>query len=221
MTLGIMQSYFLPYLGYFQLMNAVDTFVYYDDVTFIKQGWINRNYICLDGRDHRFTLELKGASSYKKINEIEVGGNREKLYKTFTQAYSKAPHYKNMDWILYNIFHCDEKNLFWYIYYVHLSIFTYLGINTSFLKVSSGIEKDCSLKGKDKVLDICKRLGATTYINAIGGKELYSKDEFRDKGINLFFLHPADELPKRSIIDVLMNYSKEEIKIMLKNYDLE
>jgi hypothetical protein len=220
MILGIMQPYFLPYLGYFQLMNAVDIFVYYDDVTFIKQGWINRNYISLDGKDYRFTLELKGASSYKMINEIEIGKNRNKLYKTFTQAYSKAPYYKEVDWLLYHIFHSEEDNLFRYILQTHKQIFDYLGIKIECL-VSSEIEKDCTLKGKTKVLDICKRLGATTYLNAIGGKELYSKGEFEQNGINLYFLHPSDDLPKRSIIDVLMNYSKEEIRIMLKNYTLE
>jgi hypothetical protein len=220
MTLGIMQSYFLPYLGYFQLMNAVDIFVYYDDVTFIKQGWINRNYILLDGKDYRFTLELKGASSFKKINEIEVGKNREKLYKTFVQAYSKASYYKETDWLLYNIFHCKFNNLFYYILYTHQQIFKYLDLEINYL-VASDLKKNDSLKGKDKVIDICKRYNGTTYLNAIGGKELYSRDEFRDNGIELYFLHPSDNLPKRSIIDVLMNHSKEEVKQMLKMYDLE
>ena len=196
------------------------SFIYYDDVTFIKQGWINRNFISLNGNDHRFTLELKGASSFKNINEIQIGNNRDKLYKTFVQAYSKAPYYKQVDWLLYYIFHSRETNLFNYILYCHELLLDYLDIELSYF-VSSHIEKDCSLKGKDKVIDICKRVGATTYINAIGGKELYSKKEFLDNGINLLFLHPSDALPKRSIIDVLMNYSKEEIKTMLKNYCLE
>jgi len=217
MTLGIMQPYYLPYLGYFQLMNAVDTYVYYDDVTYIKQGWINRNNILLNGQNYLFTLELKGASSYKKINEIKLGGNRDKLYKTFVQAYSKAPYFHN--WPLYNIFQCKEDNLFDYILRVHSLIFEYLDIKINYL-ISSEIKKDCDLKGKDKVINICKSLGATTYLNAIGGKELYSKEEFLNNGINLLFLHPGD-IPKRSIIDVIMNYSKEEVKEMLKNYTLE
>jgi hypothetical protein len=221
MTLGIMQPYFLPYMGYFQLMNAVDTFVYYDDVTYIKQGWINRNYILLDGKDYRFTLELKAASSYKNINEIEVGSNREKLYKTFVQAYSKSPYYEECDWLLYDIFHSGEKNLFNYITQVHFKIFKYLEIDTTYLNASSNIKKDCLLKGKDKVINICKILNATTYINAIAGKELYSKDEFLNNGIKLYFLCSAEDLPKRSIIDVLMNYSKEEVKSMINDYVLE
>jgi hypothetical protein len=221
LRIAIMQPYFLPYLSYFQLENAVDKFIYYDDVTFIKQGWINRNYILLNNQDFRFTLELRGASSYKKINDIGVGGNRMKLYKTFVQAYSKAPYFKDMDRLLFDIFYSDEQNLFNYIIQTHLHIFNYLGLDTNHLDISSTIDKDCSLKGKEKVLNICKRSGATTYINAIGGKELYSKDEFKTYGIELLFLHSSDTLPKRSIIDVLMNHSKEEIITMLKNYTLE
>jgi len=214
MTLGIMQPYYLPYLGYFQLMNAVDTFVYYDDVNYIKGGWINRNYILLNGQDHLFTLELKGASSFKKINEIEIGKNREKLYKTFVQAYSKAPYYKEVDWVLYNMFHSFVTNLFDYIIYTHKLIFNYLELDINYL-ISSELDKDCSLKGQDKVIHICKQLKASAYLNAIGGKELYSEEEFKNNGIDLRFIKSSPNMPKRSIIDVLMNYSKEQIKLML------
>jgi hypothetical protein len=219
MIIGIMQPYYLPYLGYFQLMKAVDTFVYYDDVTYIKQGWINRNNIIINGQPHRFTLELQGASSFKKINEIQVGENREKLYKTISQAYKKAPYFKQMDGTLYDIFHSGEQNLFNYILQTHYAIFNYLGISLSCI-ISSGIEKNNSLTGKDKVIDICKRLMATTYINAVGGQYLYDKVEFANNGIHLYFLRPHSGLPKTSIIDVMMNHDPEEIRTMLENYDL-
>jgi len=214
MTLGVMQPYFLPYMGYFQLMCAVDTFIYYDDVTYIKGGWINRNYILLNDRDHLFTLELKGASSFKKINEIGLGKNRDKLYKTFLQAYSKAPYYKELDWLLYSMFHTNEDNLFDYILYTHNLIFNYLDLDINYL-ISSKLDKDCSLKGQEKIIHICKKLKADTYLNAIGGKKLYSKEVFRNNGIDLRFIKSSDDLPKRSIIDVLMNYSKKEINMML------
>lgn len=219
MTIGIMQPYFLPYLGYFQLMNAVDTFIYYDDVNYIKGGWINRNNIILDKQNYRFTLELSGASSFKKINEIEVGRNRDKLYKTFMQAYSKAPYFKKMDWLLYNIFHSGERNLFSYILDTHKLIFKYLDIDINYL-VSSGIKKNNDLKGQDKVIDICQRLGAGKYINAIGGQDLYSRSDFMSNGIELFFMRSDSNLPKTSIIDVLMNYSPEAINTMLASYEL-
>lgn len=219
MTLGIMQPYFLPYLGYFQLMKAVDVFIYYDDVTYIKQGWINRNNIIVNGEPFRFTLELQGASSFKKINEIDIGKNRDKLYKTFFQAYSKAPYFHQVSELLRNVFSSEESNLFRYILETHQRIFNYLGVEINYL-VSSEIDKDVSLKAQDKVLDICKRLGATKYINAIGGQHLYSREDFANKGIALFFIQPSVDLPKTSIMDVLMNNSPENIKVMFENYDL-
>jgi hypothetical protein len=200
-------------------MKAVDIFVYYDDVTYIKQGWINRNNIIVNGEMFRFTLELQGASSFKKINEIEVGRNRDKLYRTFSQSYSKAPYFKDVSPLLRDVFYSEEKNLFRYILQTHQGIFDYLGMDLNCL-ISSEIDKDVSLKGQDKVLNICKSLNATRYINAIGGQHLYSREDFADKGIELFFIHPSESLPKTSIFDVLMNNSPEEIKIMFENYEL-
>ena len=93
MKIAIMQPYFFPYIGYFQLINAVDKFVFYDDVNYIKGGWINRNNILLNGEKKYFTLNLKESSSFKKINQIFIGGRTDKLIKTINQSYSKAPYF--------------------------------------------------------------------------------------------------------------------------------
>jgi len=103
MKLAIMQPYFLPYIGYFQLINAVDKYVIYDDVNFIKGGWINRNKILLNGAELRINLPIEGASSFKKINEINVGKNRDKLILTVNQAYKKAPYYNDVFPLLLDI----------------------------------------------------------------------------------------------------------------------
>jgi hypothetical protein len=148
-----------------------------------------------------------------------VGNNREKLYKTFVQAYSKSPYFNQVADLLWWVFHSPETNLLNYITHTHCEIFYYLNLNINYL-VSSEIQKDCSLKGKDKVIDICKRRGADTYINAIGGQHLYDRQEFKENGIDLFFIHPSEDLPKRSILDVMMYYSPEEIRTMLNKYEL-
>ncbi|RYF78205.1 MAG: hypothetical protein EOO39_02060, partial [Cytophagaceae bacterium] len=96
MTLAIMQPYVLPYIGYIQLLNAVDTFVFYDDVAFINRGWVNRNRLLVNGKDHLFTIPLKDASQNKAIREIELANDskwRGKLLKTIEQSYRKAPQY--------------------------------------------------------------------------------------------------------------------------------
>jgi len=228
MKLAIMQPYFLPYIGYFQLINAVDKFVIYDDVTFIKQGWINRNRIILNDKDFLFTLELKGASSFKEINKVEVGKNRLKLMKTFYQAYQKAPYFEEVRPILNSILNSLESNLSKYLFYTIELINDYLGIKTKLL-ISSEIDKNNTLRGQEKVIEICKNLDASIYINSIGGKELYSKTDFAASEIDLFFLQPYKIeylqfrnkfIPWLSIIDVMMFNSKEEINTMLSNYEL-
>ena len=166
MRVGIMQPYLFPYLGYYQLIKAVDTFVIYDDVNFIKQGWINRNRILLNGSEFMFNIILKGASSFKKINEIEISGNNHKLIATIEQAYRKAPYFTEVYPVITNILLNKETNLAKYLTDSILAIIGYLGINVSFF-VSSEIHKDALMKGDDKVIYICKQLKATHYINAI------------------------------------------------------
>lgn len=223
-----MQPYFLPYIGYFQLMNAVDIFVFYDDVTYIKQGWINRNRILLHDKDFLFTLELIGARSFKGINSIQVGNNRYKLLKTFRTAYKKAPYFKNIEPLLNSIFESTQRNLSQYIIDSHKLISNYLGINTKFL-TSSETEKNNLLKGQDKVLELCAKLGANSYINSSGGRDLYSKVDFAKANIKLSFLRSQnigykqftnDFIPGLSIIDIMMFNSVEIIREMLNWYEL-
>lgn len=223
-----MQPYFLPYIGYYQLINAVDLFVYYDDVNYIKQSWINRNRILLNSSEYLFTLELRGASSFKKIKDIEVGRNRNKLLNTFYHAYKNAPNFKSIEPLLFSIFRSTEQNLSEYIIQTQQYIVNYLGITTEFL-LSSEFEKNDRLKGQDKVIDICKYLGATTYINSIGGQHLYSEYDFNNSGLLLKFLKPIGtiynqynniHIPWLSIIDVLMFNEVDQIKTMLDRYDL-
>ena len=228
MKLGIMQPYFFPYIGYFQLMNAVDTFVIYDDVNYIKQGWINRNRILLNGKDFLFTLKLDGASSFKKINEISIGRHNEKLLKTITQAYRQAPYYATLYPIIENIILNTETNLAKYITHSIHSIANYLTIKAKLIN-SSEINKNNQLAAQEKVIEICKQLGAVDYMNAIGGQELYNKEVFKDANIHLHFLksnpiqynqYDNNFVPSLSIIDVMMFNSSEEIKAMLNQYEL-
>ena len=97
MKIGIMQPYFLPYIGYWQLLNAVDKYVIYDDVNYIKGGWINRNRILINKEPKYFNVKLNGASPNKLINEVEVSNDniwQKKLLKTIEENYKKAPFLK-------------------------------------------------------------------------------------------------------------------------------
>lgn len=231
MKVGIMQPYFFPYIGYWQLINAVDKYVIYDDVNFIKRGWIHRNRILFEGKPKYFNLPLLGASQNKLINQIKL--NPEKKLKDrnlqiLKEAYKRAPHFKAIYSILEDIILCDEENLAKYLYNSIKIICENLGITTELI-VSSELEKDCSLKGKDKIISICILLGATSYYNAIGGQDLYSYSEFQKRGIKLHFIK-TNEIEYNqdtfvfqknlSIIDLMMYNSTKEIRKILEKYTL-
>jgi hypothetical protein len=233
MTLGIMQPYLFPYIGYFQLINAVEKFVIYDDVNFIKQGWINRNRILLNGNAHLFTVPIKSISSYKAINEVEVDQKgfsqwKAKFYKTLDTAYRKAPHYKETIDLVTTVFEAPARTINEMASKSILTVCEYLNFSTCFV-VSSIIYNNAHLKAQERVLDISLRENATTYINAAGGSELYSKKVFADNGITLKFIHTkavhyqqSSEpfVPHLSILDLLMFNSKECVRQFLNCYEL-
>lgn len=228
MKLAIMQPYLFPYIGYFQLIQAVDTFVVYDDVNFIKQGWINRNNILVNGKKQLMTLELLGASSNRLINEVRVGGNRGKLLKTILQAYCKAPYFGETYPVIEQCINNVDTNLATFVGSSLQTISEYLGITTTFI-TSSTLEKDNSLKAQDKVISIGKVINADTYVNAMGGKELYSTDDFKKNGIDLYFIETHnilysqfnnDFVPNLSIIDLMMFNSLDRMKKILQLFNL-
>ena len=228
MKLGIMQPYFMPYIGYWQLMAAVDTYVVYDDVNYIKGGWVARNNILLNGQKHMFTITLNGASPNKLFNEITIKDDFKKFSRLIESAYRKAPYYAEVSALLDKIYNYEDKSLAAFMMHSFQVVLDYLEIDTK-LVLSSTIEKDNDLRGKDKVKHICHLLGADTYYNAIGGQELYDKNDFKADGIDLHFvkteLSPYPQLknefvPGLSVIDVLMFNSPTEVKQLLTNYKL-
>ncbi len=231
MKLGIMQPYFIPYIGYWQLMNAVDKYVIYDDVNFIKGGWINRNRILVNGEPKYFNVPMLGASPYKLINEVGVNNDRkltDKNLRALEWAYRKAPYYGDVFPLMERVLESGKDDIASYIAESFRIIGEYLDIKTEFI-ISSDLEKDCEQKGQDKVLSICKLLGATEYYNAIGGQELYSFEDFKAQDITLKFLKTSDIVyeqfgnefqPNLSIVDVMMFNSREQVQQMLNEYTL-
>lgn len=230
MKIGIMQPYFFPYIGYWQLINCVDNYVIYDDVNYIKGGWINRNNIALNGNKHLITLPLVNSSSFKPICEIEVTKDeiaKNKILKTIENAYRNAPYFNEVMPMIASII--AENSTISYLNYCAIkTIADYLNIDTKLI-LSSDMDKNSMLKGEEKVIDICKRLGATKYINAIGGVELYNKERFRQDDLTLQFLRTKDIcyrqlsqefIPNLSIIDIMMCCSVDKIQDLLNGYEL-
>lgn len=232
MKLGIMQPYFFPYVGYFQLMNAVDQFVVYDNIEFTR-GWINRNRILLNGSDALVTLPLRKDSDYLPIVARRLADSWDlesvKLINRIKESYRKAPSFTQVMPLVEECLAFQDRNLFNFLHHSLMKVNRYLGITTQ-LVVSSTINIDHSLKAEEKVLAICRKMGCTDYLNPIGGRELYSKERFMSHEIVLHFLKP-DEIqykqfrepfvPWLSIVDVLMFNSIDRVQQYLSEYSLE
>jgi hypothetical protein len=230
--IAIMQPYLFPYIGYFQLINSVDEFVIYDNIQYTKKGWINRNRILVDNKDQLLTIPLQKDSDYlniidRKIADIWVE-DRKKLVNVLKSSYSKAPYFKEAFELIQECLLCDKNNLFEFILNSLNKINLYLKINTPII-VSSTINIDHNLKSQNKVLSICGEQKASTYINAIGGIELYNKEVFLNQNITLNFIKSENIeykqfnnkfIPWLSIIDVMMFNSVEDIKKYLNSYTL-
>ena len=231
MKIGIMQPYFFPYLGYWQTLNAVDKYVIYDDVNYIKNGWINRNNILLNGQRHMITIPLDGASPFLPINQIKTTSrikDKEKLLKTIESAYKKAPYFNDVFPIVNGVIMNESRLISDALIQQFRDVAKYLGIRTELI-VSSELQKDDSLRAQDKVIHICKLLGGAHYINAIGGQELYSQDAFRAEGMDLSFMKTNftpykqfenEFVPGLSMIDIMMFNDVQTINQMLNNYEL-
>jgi hypothetical protein len=226
-----MQPYFLPYIGYFQLISAVDLFVVYDNIKYTKKGWINRNRFLQNGTDAMFTLPLKGAADSLDVRERELASdfNREKLLSQLRGAYLRAPYFSQTFPFVERIVRHEDTNLFRFLHHSIVESCGQLTITTP-IRISSSIDIDPELKNQDKVLAICAAVGASTYVNAIGGVELYSREAFRDRGLTLTFIQSrpfvysqlgASFVPWLSIIDVMMFNSPDAIRTCVSTgYDL-
>ena len=226
-----MQPYFLPYIGYFQLIRAADAFVVYDNIQYTKKGWINRNRMLVGGQSATFSLPLKKDSDYLDVRERELADsfNPTKLLNQIRGAYAKAPCFEMVYPLVQEILGFGERNLFQFILHSLKRVCTHLGLDTRFV-VSSTVDVDHSLRGRDKVLAICKTMGADSYINPMGGIGLYSKEDFQAEGIELQFVRPGrveyrqfgnEFIPWLSILDVLMFNSVDEAKGLVDTgYDL-
>jgi hypothetical protein len=231
MKSAIMQPYLFPYIGYFQLIKSVDVFVVYDNIKYTKKGWINRNRMLQNGKDVMFSLPLKNDADSLNVCERQLAAdfNRGKLLNKFKGAYLCAPYFAQTFPLVEQIVRFEEANLFRFLHYSIAKTCEHLGITTE-IRISSDIAIDHDLKNEDKVLALCEAVGASIYVNAIGGMVLYSKETFLDKGIELKFIKSRpfeytqfvnNFVPWLSIIDVMMFNSVAAIKECLSyNYEL-
>ncbi len=251
MRLGIMQPYFFPYIGYFQLINAVDKFIMYDDLDFIKEAWVNRNKILIKNVGPSWiTMPLVKKSSNAKINDIVIDNTKRwqnNIKKTLELNYGRAPMFEMAFALVSDILNNETQSLSDFNYHSIHKISTYIGIKTPmvrndeiYLSIERKLEEN-SIKTNYKNLDdtviekkvlrvfeICKYNKADVFINAIGGRELYSKSLFAANGLDVRFVK-TDTIaykqfgpifyPSLSIIDVMMFNNTDTINQMLSRYE--
>lgn len=232
MKLAIMQPYFFPYIGYFQLVNVVDKFVFYDDVNYIKSGWVNRNRLFLSGAVRYITVPLSDASSFEKINRTRVRSAddwSEKILSVIHQSYSKAPHYRAVINLVSQVLNSHDGYISTLAKNSIISVANYLEMENDFCG-SSTVYENHELRSVDRVLDICKKEKATEYWNLPGGKDLYSPETFKNEGVELRFVDVAltpyqqtapEFQPGLSILDALMFNDREAVKKMISTDSIQ
>lgn len=230
-TVSIMQPYFFPYIGYWQLINSADTFVIYDDVQFIKSGWINRNRILTKSGVQFINLPVKGIGSSKLITDIDIDDDATRWRKLSTKikmTYSGCSSFKEVEEIVDGIIDYRTPKAADYLDTLIRTIARELSINTEILR-SSELNLDTGLKGEERVIGVCRLLEADRYINMIGGVDLYNPQHFLNYGIEIKFLKPAIYcypqyndvfVPSLSIIDVMMFNGIQNTKKMLEGFEL-
>ena len=230
MRLGVQQPYFFPYLGYYQLLFAVDRFVAYDDVAWINGGWIHRNRLLAQGRPAWFTIPTRGAGPRVSLDAVRVaeGPWRIKMLRTFEQSYARAPFRQPVLAMVEQVLSTTSP----FVADVAVAsleiVSNYLGYATPIHRARNRYEESAA-RGQDRIIAICRAENATEYINAIGGTALYDRQVFQGAGITLRFLRgipqecvSADDRSRLelSILDTLMHNSIEQVRNMVAAYEL-
>lgn len=225
---AIMQPYFFPYIGYYQLVYEVKKFIFLDNVNYIKKGYINRNSILLNGVRHDFVIPVRNISQNRTIDQHEYVGDFNDFLSSVKQGYKKAPNFEAAISLIERVVSDHDNNVARKNARTVTEVFDYLGILRSF-SFSSMEDVDGALKGSDRILAISNKNGIDQYRNSIGGKNLYNHEEFAAAGIELKFIQSKilpypqgvhEFTPGLSMIDLLMHCDKEHIVSMLSEYTL-
>lgn len=230
--LAIMQPYLFPYIGYYQMAAAVDNFIFYDDVNFIKGGYIQRNKLLVNGSEWLFTVPLSKASPNMLIMDVEVDSNRwehwkSKFLRTVEQSYRKARNY-SAGWDLLNEVLNTKTNCISELSGRSIScIMERLGREVNF-EFSSDSGLGDHLRFEDRIMYMCKERGVQEYVQSSGGRDLYSPEKWAADGLSIKFLipksltydRPGGPKPGLSILDAILHLPFEELNVLLDEYDL-
>lgn len=229
-AVAIMQPYVFPYIGYFHLLSAVDFFVFYDDVPYMKKGWVNRNRVLIEGRAHTFTVPLRSASQNKLICELAPVVSSawiNSFYKMLFHGYTKSPFFRQAIDPIMSVFSRRYANAADLAIESIRAVYDYLELDIRGMKSSLLSPETQRLKGADRLISITQLLGSSNYVNAPGGRLLYSKSYFNANSVKLSFVDSEviqyPQFSERfveslSIIDVLMFNSPSRVREFFEDF---
>jgi hypothetical protein len=227
-SVAVLQPYLFPYLGTFQLARQVDRFVCFDDVAFIKKGYIHRNAVLIDGQAHTFTAPVKNASQNRTIAEHDYVGEWRPLLALIQRAYAKAPRFEPVYEVVQRVLLDGDDNVARKNALSMAAVFAYLGLPFDH-GFASAHQLPADLRASARVRAVCCAEGATTYINPTGGRALYDAADFERDGMALRFcaMRPVQYpqaapafVPFLSMLDVLMHCPREQVIALLDECDL-
>lgn len=221
-SVAVMQPYFFPYIGYYQLLNYADYFVVLDDVSFRQRSWITRNQIRLHKNPFTFSIPIQNSSQNSLIKDLKLyhlDEWKKKFLKTIYHAYSKYPNFKDVNCLIQAILNFENNKLSEFLFNSILTTSNYLSIQTPILS-SSDIGYDRNVGASDRMINICKSLNCDIYINLPGGKSIYNKQYFAENNIDLRFLEGKPKGSKISIIHDLMENSETDFKKNMLNIEI-
>lgn len=234
MKVAIMQPYFYPYIGYFQLIHAADRFILFDDVQYIRHGWINRNRVLKPGEGFQYIIMPLAAHAretpIKDIQPADADKNKDKILRQIEHYKKTAPCYNAVRALMGDSFSIHQNTIGQLNGHCLKTTCDYIGLDFK-IELSSRMNFDYAQvqHAGDWALRMSEQLQATTYINLPGGKELFDPDKFDKSNIQLQYLQPglkqysqrrAHFEPALSIIDVMMFNEPAAIKDLLNDYQL-
>jgi len=232
LKLAIMQPYFMPYVGYWQLLAAADRLIVLDDVTFIRRGWVNRNRILVNGAVHRFTIPVRQASQHRLIKDLDLAADAGWLASfraTLMQSYRRAAYFEETLAFLEPVLACCHGKMLPFLLFSIDAVTSHLGIHTP-RTLASMTDPEHRNGGQERILNLCQHEQASTYLNLPGGRALYDEQSFRHRGLHLQFIIPREQRypqggrrwwPWLSIIDLLMHLGQHGTRTELLRCDIE
>jgi hypothetical protein len=185
---AVMQPYFMPYAGYFRLLAIADLFVAYDCVQFPRRGWVHRNrFTDANGNPAWLTLPLrKGDRDTTRICDLQFASDAEQRWQDECRRLPALERLRRWNETFAASFFTFSSEVTQYIIQGLEQVASMLGLRTPIVR-SSSIHVDPLLKGQDRILEICKHVGAKEYFNASGGRALYDPKAFERRGLTLKF----------------------------------